>query len=427
MLEHLSLPPEVQPISLIRIPEVINYASTHDIPVYEVRQKDTAIVLIELVFKAGRPYEKQKLAAAACASLMRQGAGQYSSEVLSEEIDFLGATLSIKASMDYISIKAVCMKKQLERFLELIGAIIRDPHFDEKELDLYRERSIARLQQQLAKPDIRSYRAITEAMYGHDHPYGYNSSEEYYNLINVDHLKSHHRDFIHAENCQVFVAGDIEDADHHMIDRLCAMIPVSDVKTDQLIDVSKADMKPVSIRLKGGSHQASIRIGRKAVTRLHEDFYGLNYLCNLLGGFQGSRLVSELRENKGLTYGIYSMLDVMAHDADMMISTEVALEKLDDSLETIYHEMDKLTEELVGPEEIHRVNNYILGNYLNLFDGSFNSIRGIKSLVLAGFPLDMLDSLIESSVGFNADYIRQMATKYFKRNDFWEVIVGTPD
>ena len=111
----------------------------------------------------------------------------------------------------------------------------------------------------------------------------------------------------------------------------------------------------------------------------------------------------------------------------MMISTEVAREKVDESLSTIYDEMEKLTQELVGPEEIRRVNNYILGNYLNLFDGPFNSIRGIKSLVLADFPMNMLDSLIESSVGFNAEYIRQMAEKYFKRNDFWEVIVGTPD
>jgi len=427
VLDYLSHPPEIKPISHIRIPEVVSYASAHDIPVYEVRKKKSDIILIELVFKAGRPYETQKLAATACASLMRQGAGKYSSEVLSEEIDFLGATLSTKASMDYISIKAVCMKKEFGSLLELLGVIISEPHYDEKELDLYRERSMSRLQIQLAKPDIRSYRAITEAMYGHEYPYGYNSSEDHYRNLRVGHLKSHHQDFIHAANCHVFLAGDIEDTDHARIDGLCARIPISDKEPVKPNAVSQASTQPSNIRLKGGTHQASIRIGRKAVTRLHEDFYGLSYLCNLLGGFQGSRLVSELRENKGLTYGIYSMLDVLAYDADMMISTEVAIEKVDESLEAIYNEMERLTQELVSEEEIRRVNNYILGNHLNLFDGPFNSIRGIKTLVLAGFPLDMLDSLIESSVGFNAEYIRQMATKYFKRNDFWEVIVGTPN
>ena len=427
MLDHLSLPPEIQPISHIRIPEVVNYTSIQGIPVYEVRKKKSEIVLIELVFRAGRPYEAKKLAATACASLMRQGAGKYSSEVLSEEIDFLGATLSTKASMDYISIKAVCMKKQFESLLEILGTIINEPHYDQREFELYRERSISRLQLQLAKPDIKSYRAITEAIYGHDHPYGYNSSEAYYNDLNIDHLKTHHERYIHSANCHVFVAGDIEDDDHVMIDELCSMIPVGRHRPMPTKELSQHNNRPVSMRLEGGTHQASIRIGRKAVTRMHEDFYGLNFLCNLLGGFQGSRLVSELREKRGLTYGIYSMLDVLAHDADMMISTEVAREKVDEGLSTIYDEMEKLTQELVGPEEIRRVNNYILGNYLNLFDGPFNSIRGIKSLVLADFPMNMLDSLIESSVGFNAEYIRQMAEKYFKRNDFWEVIVGTPD
>jgi len=422
VLHHLSHPPQIHPISQIRIPEVVSFTSTHDIPVYQIRKAKSDVVLIELVFTAGRPYEATKLAAGSCASLLRQGAGAYSSEVLSEEIDFLGATLSTKGSMDYISIKAICMKKQFESLLDIVGAVVSDPHFDQQELDLYREQSVARLQVQLAKPDIRSYRKITESIYGKDHPYGYNSSEDLYKLLTVEDLKHHHKEHIHAGNCRIFIAGDIDDDDQDIVDRLCANEAQPKVRLEDY-----PTTEPTKCRIKGGSHQASIRIGRKAVTRLHEDFNGLNYLCNLLGGYQGSRLVSQLREEKGLTYGIYSMLDVLAYDADMMISTEVAIDKVEESLDAIYAELDKLVEELVTPEEISLVDNYLMGNYLNLFDGPFNSIRGIKSLVLAGFPLDMLDTLIESSVGFNAQYIRQMAEKYFKRNDFWEVIVGIPD
>jgi len=340
---------------------VEQYASTHDIPVYQIRKKKSDVILIEFVFAAGRPYESQHLVAAACASLMRQGAGKYSSGVLSEEIDFLGATLSTKASMDYISIKAVCMKKQFGSLLDIIGAVVSDPHYDQKELDLYIKQSISRLQIQLAKPDIRSYRTITEAIYGKNHPYGYNSSERYYHELTVESLKRHHRDFIHAGNCHVFIAGDIDDNDRDKINLVCRRVP-STKKNKDYPDMSGfKPTTPSQIRLKGGPHQASIRIGRKVVTRLHEDFNGLNYLCNLLGGYQGSRLVSELREKKGLTYGIYSMLDVLAYDGDMMISTEVAIDKVEESLAAIYGEMDKLKEELVSPEEISLVDNYLMG------------------------------------------------------------------
>jgi len=423
---HLSQQPDIHPITKISLPEVISYSSNNGIPIYEIRKANAGVVLLELVFAAGRPYESKKLVATACAALMRQGAGVYSSEVLSEEIDFLGATLSTKATMDFISVKAVCVKKQLPKLIEIISAVISEPHYDPAELDLYKSRSISTLQLQIAKPDISSYRKITEAIYGPTHPYGYNSSEDYYNGLTVEDLRAHHEKWIHADNCRLFVSGDIEDEDRDQLQLLCKALPNSGQGREDP-DFSVFPLTtPQKIHLPGRSHQASIRIGKKAVTRLHEDFYGLNYLVNLLGGYQGSRLISKLREDLGLTYGIYSVLDVLPHDGDMMISTEVAVDKVEESLAAIYAEMERLTEDLVPQEELTLLDNYILGNYLNLFDGPFNSIRGIKSLVLARFPLDKLDTVIQSSVGFDAEYIREIARKYFKRNDFWEVIVGVP-
>lgn len=425
MPHRLSQPPEIYPISNIRIPEVHEYTSTHDIPVYQIRHTSSDLVLIDMVFSAGRPYESQQLVSAACAGLMRQGAGKYTSYELSEEIDYLGASLSIKSTMDYISIRSVCMRKNLPHMIDLVGIVLSEPSYDQRELDLYRSQNISRLKMQLSKPDIKSYRAITEAIYGPSHPYGYNSSEELYNNLTTDLLKQHHHKHIHSSNCKVFIAGRLEEDQLPLVHRLCSYVRAD--TTDLLApDMSNyPETSPAHLRLDGGTHQASIRIGRKAVTRLDEDFYGLNYLVNILGGYQGSRLVSSLRERKGLTYSIYSMLDILAYDADMIISTEVALDKVEESLDTIYEEMQVLTEELVPEEEIKMVDNYLLGNYLNLFDGPFNSIRAIKSLVLAGFPLNKLESLIGSSVAFDAHSIRQMARKYFKRNDFWEVIVGT--
>ena len=423
---HLSQPPDIHPITKISLPEVVSYTAYNGVPIYEIRKAKAGVVLIELVFAAGRPYEVTKLVATACAALMRQGAGEYTSEVLSEEIDFLGATLSTKATMDFISVKAVCIKKHLSKLIEIISAVISKPHYDKAELDLYKSQNISTLKLQIAKPDISSYRKITEAIYGDQHPYGYNSSEEYYNRLTVEDLRAHHAKWIHADNCHLFVSGDIGDEDRGILEGLCSVMPRGDHRGEDS-DFSLFPVpKPEKIHLPGRSHQASIRIGRKSVTRLHEDYYGLNYLVNLLGGYQGSRLISKLREDLGLTYGIYSVLDVLSYDGDMMISTEVAVDKVEESLAAIYVEMERLIEDLVPQEELTLLDNYILGNYLNLFDGPFNSIRGIKSLVLARFPLDKLDTVIQSSVGFDAEYIREMARKYFKRNDFWEVIVGVP-
>lgn len=422
-LDYLSHPPEIHPIRKIITPEVTNYQSEQDVPVYEIRKEGCGIVTIELVFKAGRPLESTKLVSGACAALLREGAGSYSSEVISEELDFMGATLSIQSSMDFITVKGVCLKHQFPKFLDMIGVIIKEPHFKKEEWLMYKKKSIERLKVQLAKTDILSYRAVTEAMYGSDHPYGYNSAPEYYDAVNVDLLRDHHRQHIVADNCHVFIAGDITDNDRKNIDGLCLKILTGESQ-DRMYRTPRVDSAPRQIFLSGGTHQSSIRIARKAFNRKHKDFSALNYVCNLLGGYFGSRLVSELREKKGLTYGIYSSMDSHLHDGDFMISTEVANENLSETLEGIYQEMESLRSDLVSDEEIELVNNYMMGNYLNLFDGPFNSIRAIKSLALLSIPLDELDTLIKSSLSFDASHIRDIANKYLDRNDFWEVIVG---
>jgi len=424
-LDYLSNAPEIFPIRNIITPNVITYRSDQDIPVYEIRKAGCGIVTIELVYKAGRPYEEAKLVSGACAALLREGAGDYSSEVISEEIDFMGATLTTSSSMDFITIKGVCLRKHLPHLLELMGVVISKPHFNNDEWILYKKKSIERLKVQLAKTDILSYRTITEAMFGSDHPYGYNSAPEQYEAINVDHLKTHHQSHMVSDNCQIFVAGDFVDNDRKIIDRLCKKVLAGD-KGDPIFQENIPERQPKKILVSGGIHQSSIRIARKTFNRLHEDFNGLNYLCNLLGGYFGSRLVSELREKKGLTYGIYSTMESHLHDGDFMISTEVANENIKQTLEGIYHEMDNLRSNLVSDQELELVHNYMMGNYLNLFDGPFNSIRAIKSLALLRIPLDELDTLIKSSLSFDAYQIRDMAKKYLDRNDFWEVIVGTP-
>ena len=422
-LDYLSKPPEILPIRKIITPNVINYHSEQDIPVYEVRKEGCGIVTIEIVYTAGRPLESTKLVSGACAALLREGAGTLSSEVISEELDYMGATLSIHSTMDFITVKGVCLKQQLSAFLDMIGLIISEPHFKKEEWLLYKKKSIERLKVQLAKTDILSYRTVTEAMYGADHPYGYNSAPEYYDDVTVGLLKEHHHRHLVADNCQIFVAGDISVNERNLIDRLCLKIPKGE-KQDRVYKTPRVDSAPRQIFVPGGTHQSSIRIARKAFNRQHEDFSGLNYVCNLLGGYFGSRLVSELREKRGLTYGIYSSMDSHLYDGDFMISTEVANENLNETLEGIYQEMDTLRSNLVSDEEIELVNNYMMGNYLNLFDGPFNSIRAIKSLALSSIPLNELDTLIKSSLSFDANHIRDIAIKYLDRNDFWEVIVG---
>lgn len=422
---NLSSPPTIHPIRKVRTPNISEYRIEGDIPVKEVRKKDCGVVLIDLVFHAGRPQEHKPIAASATAMLLREGAGAYSSKVFSEEIDFLGATLSCTANLDFTLIKVVCLKKQLPEITKLLCALLSDPHFEKEEWELYRNKSLERLKVQLSKSDIMSYRMITEAIYGPTHPYGYNSKPEHYDQIVVDDLRHHYESYITARNCELYLAGDWEASDREYIDQIGAHIRKGGLNGRQ-DSIWRQPTKPTQLKAKGNPSQCSIRLASHGCKRNHPDYYCLNLLSNVFGGYFGSRLVTKIREEMGLTYGIYSSLDTQLHDGDIMISTEVAPENVHQCIDQIYKEMNDLKTTLISDEELNMVKNYMMGNYLNLFDGPFNSIRTIKSLALASIPLDNLDTLIEASLSYDAHNLRDMANKYLNRRDFWEVIVGTP-
>ena len=424
--DFLSLPPKVYNISKVNIPRVSQYTAHGNIPVFEINKRGCGIIMIDIVFRAGRPQESQKMVSASCAAMLREGAGSLSSAKFSEEIDFLGATITCRSNLDYITIKAVCLKEHLDRIAELLVLMVSKPRFDKVDFSNYCQKNKERLKVQVAKNDIKAYRLITEAIYGKDHPYGYNSSDILYDNLHLSTVVNHYEQFITAQNCQIFLAGELDEKNREVVQKISQNI--SDKGLNGMVDSpALTPQSPEQLTFSGHPMQTSVRIGRRTFNRNHKDFNGLNFLSNILGGYFGSRLVKKIREEMGLTYGIYSMLDSYVYGGDFIISTEVANENVSLALSEIFEQMDILRDELVSNKEIELAKNYMLGNYLNLFDGPFNSIRAIKSLALARIPLDNIDSLIKSSLALDAIELRDLARKYFDRNDFWKVIVGTPE
>ena len=422
----LSNPPLIHSIDKVDLPKVVEYTSSQDIPVYEISKLGCEVIMIEVVFMAGRPQEEKRLAAAGTAALMREGAGRYSSEAMSEEIDYHGASLSIMAGMDFIHVRMVCLKKHYHIMIELVSTAICDPHFKNEELQLYLQKKVESLQIELAKNDVISYRELTSSIYGGTHPYGYNSLPEMYFSLETKDLKGHYKRTIQAKNCKIFVAGDVTERDRKEIDRLCRSIPSRQAHAKIILPSVPRQNNPSRSNFKANPTQTSIKIGRKTFDRSHKDHEKLNYVTTILGGYFGSRLVTRIREDLGLTYGIYANLDTMLLDGNLMIATEVANENVEKCLDEIYKEIDRLKTEKMKPKELQLVNNYLMGNYLNLFDGPFNSMKAIKSIALSGIPLSDLNRLIHSSVSITAEEVMETSEKYFNRNDFWEVIVGSP-
>ena len=172
------------------------------------------------------------------------------------------------------------------------------------------------------------------------------------------------------------------------------------------------------------THQSSIRIGRKLFSRHHPDYKGLFVLNTILGGYFGSRLMANLREEKGYTYNIHSSLDAMRYDGYFYIGTEVGTQHTSATLEQIYLEMQKLQDTPISTDELEMVRNYLMGNFLTMLDGPFNVSEVAKTLVSDHIPLSFFESLVRTVQEIQAEELQLLAQKYLNKEEMWEVIVG---
>jgi len=424
-MPNRSKAPKIHQIKDIALPNPRIYRLDNGIPVYEICMGDQEVMKVEVVFQAGRPYEAAPLVSLATASLLKDGTAKRSGAEIAEFVDFYGGVLNSQGSLDQITVDLYCLTKHFDALAPVLTEMLTEPAFPEDELRAFIDRNKQRLQVDLTRNDIVAFRVITECIYGSRHPYGYNSTPELYDALTREHLQRHFRDHLTGANCQIFVSGRTNDA---IIARLNAelgqAIP-SGARSVPRLEGKGAPSGKVH-QPHSDTVQTAIRLGRRLFDRSHPDFNGMYVLNTILGGYFGSRLMTNIREEKGFTYNIYSSLDTLQYDGYFFVGTEVGNEFAWRALDEIYREMDLLRKKPVGKEELGMVRNYLMGNFLSLADGPFAQAEIVRSCISEGLPLEFFENLIRTVQQIDAARLMDLANQYFDPSELWEVIVGNP-
>jgi predicted Zn-dependent peptidase len=175
---------------------------------------------------------------------------------------------------------------------------------------------------------------------------------------------------------------------------------------------------------KTGAVQTAFRIGSSTINKRHPDYPGLKILNTILGGYFGSRLMKNIREEKGFTYGIHSSVNSLDQAGFKMISTEVGKQYARQAADEIYREILRLQKEPVGPGELEVVRNYMLGEMIRMFDGPFAIAESFKSVWEFGMDFGYFINLMNSVKTISADEIMRLAAVYYKIEDLYEVSAG---
>ncbi len=382
------------------------------------------VVKLDISFKAGSWYESAKLESMMTSSMISEGTSGKTAHEIADRIDFYGAQLSSIAYYDNSYVTLLSLKKHLPNLLPLLAEIIQDASFPEHEFEISRQKRKQRALVDAEKVGLVAQRIFLRSLMGEGHPYAPIASPEGYDLVTLDGAKSHYRKNYYSANATIFASGDVDEAVQKMIIQNFGSswgTPHPFEKEQPRIQSSPE--KNIFIK-RESANQNAVTIGKRVPTQHHPDAAGLKLLSTIFGGYFGSRLMSNLREEKGLTYGIHASVVSFVRDAIFMIHAEVTAEKTDEAIKEIFYEMQRLREELVPESELEPLRSFLLGRMLEDFDGPFARSQSFSSLYEAGLDVGYLDKVIHTIKTTTPEQIRELARTYFDPETMYTVAAG---
>ncbi len=418
--------PKIHEIDKISFPNPEKISLKNEVLLFGFNGTKNDILRIDIVFNSGHWTEPAKLIAETTAKLFKSGTTTLSSFELSEQIDSYGSTIKASAGYNTFTVSLYCMNRFLEPSLRLLTTCLKEIIFPENEIELLQNNTISKLKISLEKNDYLADVAFKKAVYGEMHPYGYETTEEVIKNISQSLLQQFYKSDLQPQNCTLFIAGKYADSELYLIDKYLgnwSQEPGVKNIENKTIETMCSQLKNIHIK-KEKSVQASIIIGKEFFNKHHEDYPAFVLLNTIFGGYFGSRLMSNIREEKGLTYGIYSSISTLKHNGVFSIQTDTNLENLDVCLREIYLETERLQYELITPKEIKLARNYLLGKFLGRTDGPFNQIEVFKSYFIENVAINKFEEFVEIIKHTDALSLQRLAQKYFIKDSMYEIIVG---
>jgi len=394
------------------------------VDVYNVQAGTEEVVQIEWVFRAGNWFEEQKLVASAANFLIKNGTRNKSAYEINEFVDFYGAYLNRSCYNETAVVSLHCLSKQLEYILPLVQEILVDAILPEEELLIYKQNMKQRLAVNLKKCDFIAGRKIDALLFGDHHPYGVYSEMNDYDALQQHALADYYNVFYKNGHCTIFSAGILPSNYQQLLNKYFGSLPFNKTATKEISHaILPSSQKKWNILNDAEGVQGAIRIARACPLPTDPVFPKLQVLNVLFGGFFGSRLMTNIREDKGYTYGIYSYLMNHIHASAILISTEAGRDVCEATVKEVYHEMEQLRMHEVGKEELLLVKNYLVGTLLGDLDGPFHIIGRWKNLILHGMNESHFNYYVDVIKSIESKELKQLAEEYLHPADFYELVV----
>ncbi|MDN3667925.1 pitrilysin family protein [Echinicola jeungdonensis] len=353
--------------------------------------------------------------------MLMEGTQEKNSEEIDHFFDHYASEIEVISTFEQSGLSLLTTKKHFASVLPVFRSLFTEAVFPEKELEKRKSQKSLTISIQKGQNGARANQLYRKALFGSHHPYGFVAEECDVETVQREDLV----DFYHNTllvTPEIFVTGNLEENEIDQLVKAFEDLPVIQI-SDTLPDFEVWPEKRLT-EIKEKSVQSSIRLGQHLIPKTHEDYHALTVFNTILGGYFGSRLIKNIREEKGHTYGIYSSIGNLQLSDYWVVMADVQKGYAEEVIQEVYKEIERLKNTPVQKDELEIVRNYMIGNFLSSFSNAFDLINRFKSIHQVGLDYDFYETQLAYFRDFKPEEIMEIGQKYFKPENIIEVIVG---
>lgn len=420
--------PEIRTVTQLDLTHPENARLSNGIPVVIMPAGTEPVCRVDLVFDAGSRYQDIIFQSSLTNQMIPEGTSKLTGGKIAEEFEFYGSYFNISADRDEADITIHSLEKHLEPVLELMSEVLIHPTFPEEELNVIKANRVESMKVDDQRVESLARKQFNRLIFGEDHPYGVVGEIQDIEPITPAILADFHSRFYDQSHCRILVTGPHPDQYLPLVDRFFGEKwpvdvnrPNSPVK--ELPPIQTSQQKKFIIS-RPEAVQTAVRMGKPLFSRLHPDFMGLTIVNTILGGYFGSRLMSNIREEKGFTYGIASHIITLRDSGFFVIGSTVAAEVWEETVSECVKEMNRLCNDKVGAGELALVRNYLTGQIQRSVDGPFQMADQLRGLWVHDLDLNYLTGFMKLINRITPEEIRNLAIKYLDHSNMAVVAAG---
>lgn len=418
--------PKIQTAESINIIKAEKNNLTNGLPVYVINTGKQELVKVDFIFPAGIVNHENPLVSEITNSMLDEGTKNLTSLEIARKIDYFGAYMNFSTGQHTANLTLYTLNKYFEQTLKIVGELIRNPIFPDKEFNTILKYEYQHFLINNEKTNKLANKKYREKIFGKNNIYGKMICENDFKNINPNILSEFHKKNYTFDKMKIILSGKVKITHLELLQKYFGdEFSANPHKDDnKIINFAEAVNDNFFVE-KPGALQTSIKMGKRLFNKLHPDFIKLNITSVILGGYFGSRLMSNIREDKGYTYGIYSNVGSFLKSGFFIISADTGKEVHEKAIKEIRKELKILRTELVDKNELLHVRNYMIGSIERNFDGAFALSSAFKSLLAYGLGYDYFYKFFNTIKTISPEEIREIAEKYLNENSMLTVTGGS--